>query len=121
MKKYIREIVPEDLSWYERDSLVTYIGQLKYKDFISNSDAYLEKAEVINFDMIYARFSRRPQQYSEQHYQTVRLTNVSKRSKKEKKKAVSACFHSERQDTLWKKNWDIFVEEKLSLSHLLEK
>ena len=33
---YIPECVPEDLPWYERDRLMTYIDQMKYKYFISD-------------------------------------------------------------------------------------
>ena len=88
--------------------LTTYIDQLKYKDFISNP----KKEEDINFDMIYARCGRRPQQYSDKHYQTVRASDVFKMSQKEKKKAVSACLCSERKY--------LFVQKKLILSHVLE-
>ena len=89
VNKYISKVVPEDLPWYKRDELMTYIDQLKYKDFISNPDAYLEKTEVINFDLIYARCSRRHQQYSDKLYLTVHTSEVSKMSQKEKKEG---CF-----------------------------
>ena len=36
---YMPRYVPEDLPWYERDGLLTYIDQLKYKEFISDPDA----------------------------------------------------------------------------------
>ena len=41
---YIPEVVPEEFPWYERDGLMTYIDQLKYKRFMSDLDKYLEKA-----------------------------------------------------------------------------
>ena len=47
---FIPKYVPEDLPWYERDDLLTYIDQLKYKEFISDSD--VKNTKVINFDMI---------------------------------------------------------------------
>ena len=63
VNKYVTDYVLENLPWYERDSLLTYIDQLKYKDFKSDPDAYLKKkAEVVNFDMIYARCGRKLQE-----------------------------------------------------------
>ena len=52
---YIPKYVPEGLPWYERDSLLTYIDQLKYKEFISDPDVTVKNIKVINFDMIYAQ------------------------------------------------------------------
>ena len=34
--KYIPKYIPEYLPWHKRDGLLTYIDQLKYKDFISD-------------------------------------------------------------------------------------
>ena len=68
VNKHIPEVVPEDLPWYERDGLLTYIDQLKYKQFTFDPDVYIKKAKVINFDMIYAQCSWGPQQYSDKHY-----------------------------------------------------
>ena len=47
--------MPEDLPWYERDGLLTYFDQLKYKEFICDPDAAVKNTEVINFDMIHAQ------------------------------------------------------------------
>ena len=60
VNKYIPEVVSEDFPWYKREGLMTYIDQLKYKRFMSDLDKYLEKAEVINFDMIHARCGQSP-------------------------------------------------------------
>lgn len=46
VNKYIPEVVPSNLKWFERDGLFTYIDQLKYERFISGPDKYFEKAEV---------------------------------------------------------------------------
>ena len=43
------------LHWYERDGLLTYYNQLKLDEFIQNSDDWLNKVEVINFNIIYHR------------------------------------------------------------------
>ena len=82
---------------------MAYIDQLNTKT--SNPNAYIEKAEIINFDMIYTRCACRPQQYSDKYYQTVRASDVFEISQKEKKKAVSACLRSERKDLFVEKNW----------------
>ena len=60
VNKYIPEVVSEDFPWYKREGLMTYIDQLKYKRFMSDLDRYLEKAEVINFDMIHASCGQSP-------------------------------------------------------------
>ena len=43
------------MHWYERDVLLTYYNQLKLNEFIQNSDDWLNKVEVINFNIIYHR------------------------------------------------------------------
>ena len=112
VNKYISEVVPEDFPRNKPDDFLTYIDQLKYKRFMSDPDKYLEKAEVINFDMIHARCSQSTQQYSNRYYQTIHTSEVRKMSQMERKKAVGACLRSE-----WK---DIFVDKNLTRSHFLE-
>ena len=93
VKRYIFEVVTEELLWYERDGLLTYIDQLKCKRFMSDKDRYIEKGKEINFDMIYVDCDRAlPQQYSNRHYQTVQSSEIKKMSQKDRKKAVSACL-----------------------------
>ena len=79
---------------------------------MSDPNKYLEEAEVINFDMIYARCGRSPQQYSKKHYQTVHTSDIKKMSQKDRKKAVGVCLRSEGKNT--------FVNKKLTLSHFFE-
>ena len=43
---YIPKYVPEDLPWCERDGLLTYIDQLKYKEFISDRDTAIKNTKV---------------------------------------------------------------------------
>ena len=52
---YISKYVPENLPWHEKDGLLTYIDQLKYKEFLSDPDATVKNTKVINFDMIHAQ------------------------------------------------------------------
>ena len=39
--KYIPKYIPEYLPWHKRDGLLTYIDQLKYKDFISDPNVHI--------------------------------------------------------------------------------
>ena len=104
VNKYIPEAVPSNLKWYERDGLLTYIDQLKYKRFTSDSDKYLEKAQVINFDMIHNRCRGDHQTYSDKDYQTVAWSDVKNMSQKERKRAIAACLRSERKGIFVGKN-----------------
>ena len=58
--KYILKYVPENLPWYERDGLLTYIDQLKYRDFISDPNAHIKNTQIINFEMIHAQCCGQP-------------------------------------------------------------
>lgn len=67
--KYIRNYVPSDLKWCERDGLLTYIDQLKYSEFMFDPDDNLKKAKVIHFDMIYKsiKWDQRQQEFSDRY------------------------------------------------------
>ena len=45
---YVPEYVAEDLPLYERDGLMTYIDQAKYKDFISDPDTTIKNNKFCN-------------------------------------------------------------------------
>ena len=85
MNKYIPEYTPENLKWYERYGLLTYIDQLKYEQFSSHPEQYLKKAEIINFDNIHKRCRSDPQKFSDKYYQTVVSKDIEKIPQKEKK------------------------------------
>ena len=38
VNKYVPVYVPQDLKWYERDGLLTYINQIKYERFSEDPD-----------------------------------------------------------------------------------
>ena len=69
--KYIPKYVPENLPWYKRDELLTYIDQLKYKYFISDPDAHIKNKQPINFEMIHAQCCGQPHTHSGKYFQTV--------------------------------------------------
>ena len=74
--KYIPEVVPSNLKWFERDGLLSYVNQLKYERFISDPDKYLEKGEVIKFEMVYNKCRGDPRTFSNKHYQPVVTSDV---------------------------------------------
>lgn len=51
--KYVPPYKNLHLPWCERDGLLTYIDQLKYKKFIENPDDHFSNVEIINFDIIH--------------------------------------------------------------------
>ena len=47
---------------------MTYIDQMKYKDFISDPDSHIENTQIINFEMIDAQWHGQPHTYSDKYY-----------------------------------------------------
>ena len=41
------------LPWYEQDNLMTYIDELKYKQFLKDLKEKLENSHIIKFDIIH--------------------------------------------------------------------
>lgn len=81
VNKCIPEYVPEDLPWYERDRLITYIDQMKYKDFISDPDAHVKNTQIINFQMIHAQCRGTSRTHSDKFCQTITEKDVKIRKK----------------------------------------
>ena len=106
---YVPEYVLQDLPWYERDGLMTYIDQLKWKEFISDPDVAIRNTKIKNFEMIHAQCRGTHRTHSNEFCQTVRQKNVAKMPQKDRKKTVSVCLSSERKD--------VFVEKTLVFSH----
>ena len=51
MNKYIPTKGKTECKWYEHYLLMPYIDDLKYNEFIENTDEYFQKAKIINFDI----------------------------------------------------------------------
>ena len=83
---YVPKYVPKDLLCYERDCLITYIDQLKYKEFISDPDAAIKNIKIINFNMILAQCRGMFHTHSNQFCQTIREKKVDKMPQKDRKK-----------------------------------
>ena len=48
VSSYIPDYQKHDLKWYERDSLLSYYDQLKYKQFSSTADKWLSDVQVVS-------------------------------------------------------------------------
>lgn len=109
--KYVPNCVPENLKLHKRDGFLTCIDQLKYSKFPSDPDKYLKQAEIVTFDMIYARRGRYKQSVTDKHYQTVVSNDFKNMPQKEKKKDVSASVILIRKICLLRENLRLIILE----------
>ena len=96
--KYIPPFVKENLKWYERDGLITYIEQLEYKKFKEDRDSYLEKIKITNFDIIHSKCRNEPLENEIKYYKTVYAKDLKQMPLADKDAALAACFRSKRKD-----------------------
>ena len=47
----IPEYVPEDLPWYKRNGLMTYLDQAKCRDLLRDLKGYFKNTKIVNFDI----------------------------------------------------------------------
>ena len=110
-QKYIPNYVQRYLKWYERDGRLTYIDELKYKEFCCGRDAYFDKVKVVHFDIIYS--SCNPNYKMEKNlvgHQTIKSDDFCNYTNDDKTLALSAALLCPQNDA--------FAENVLSLSHL---
>ena len=98
--KYVLEYVPDNLPWYERDGLLTYIDQLKYKKFCENRDEHFLNTEVVNFDVMHHRCRGDPMKNDVKHYKTIKKDDFKKYPSQESKRALSSASRLRRKDLL---------------------
>ena len=103
--RYIPAFVKDNLKWYERDGLITYINQLEYKKFEENRDSYLEKIYITNFNLIHSNCRNEPLENEIRYYKTVNTKDLKQMPLADKDAALAACFRSERKD--------IYIEKSL--------
>ena len=101
--------ISKNLKWYEHDGLLTYINELKYKDFIQNPDVHFQQAKILNLDIILQECRGDPLENSVKMYETIYKNDFKGYSKKEKNKAFSPALQSDRGD--------VHVERKVCLEH----
>lgn len=53
MHTYVTNFVPNDISWYERDGLMTWHNKCKCDDFLRDTDKHFREVKIVNFDIIH--------------------------------------------------------------------
>ena len=77
--RYITPFVKNNLKWYERNGLLTYIDQLEYKRFEENRDSYLEKINITNFDIIHSKCRNEPLEKEIKYYKTIKTKDLKQK------------------------------------------
>ena len=49
---FIPKYVPQNLKWYEKDGLETWYRQIKWKEFLNNTNLHFAKGKITNFDIV---------------------------------------------------------------------
>ena len=114
---YVPNYVPEILSWYERDGLMTWYDQGKYKEFLRDTDKHFRETKIINFDIFdiirtECRGEVVPPELL-QYYETGNEQTVSQYPSPKQNPTWSSAFRSDRKD--------IFSEEKTIENHFNKK
>ena len=93
MHTYVTNFVPNDISWYERDGLMTWYNKCKCDDFLRDTDKHFREVKIINFDIIHREFRGEvvPKDLLK-YYQNVNKGYVSE-------------YPMPEQDKIWKKFW----------------
>ena len=95
---FIPPYVKNNLKWFERDDLITYIDRLNYERFENDRDNYLENVNVVNFDIINHELLGTPLEKDIITYKTVHKIDLRQMPANDKDAALAACFRSKRKD-----------------------
>ena len=95
VNNYVPKYIPKDLPWYERNGLITYIGQVKCEEFLRG----FKTVRIINFNITQREVAgaKVPEELL-QHYKTVQNEWVKKYPKKDQEKFLGGAFDTERPD-----------------------
>ena len=91
---FIPPYVKENLKWYERDGLLSYIDQLKWNEFKNDRDTYVNETKLVNFDIIHNEHRGDKLKKTIKEYNTITKENLKQFPPSEKHSAVAACFRS---------------------------
>ena len=50
--RFVSTFVPNDLPRYQRDGLMTWYEQVKYQEFLQNTDSHFQNLHILSFDII---------------------------------------------------------------------
>ena len=106
---YIPRYVKENLKWYEKEGLITYIDQLKYKEFQKDRDAYINQTKITNFDIIHHECRGDRLDISIKEHNTIKKEKLKQLPPSEKYAAVAACFRST--------NKNLVIEKSVAKEH----
>ena len=53
MNSYVPKFVPKDFPWYERGGLMTWYDQMKYEDFLRDTNKHFQEVKRVDFDIIH--------------------------------------------------------------------
>ena len=90
--KFIPSYVSDNLKWFERDGLETSYKKNKCDEFLSNTDLYLEKMRIVNFDMI--RNVNKMEIEKIWQYQTIDHDEIKKYPKHLQQQITSSIFRN---------------------------
>ena len=81
--------------WYEHD-LMTYIGDLKYKHFIEDTDSHFSCAKVTKFDLMQRQCCGDPLQNSQHYYEAIFSSDFNGYEDRIRNQVMSSTIKAER-------------------------
>lgn len=101
---YISKFVWQNLSWYERDGLMTWLDQVKCDEVVADTDRHFNNTYIINFDKIHclARGEKVPYEVF-RNIQTIREIDIEKYPSHDQEKILGSAFRCERKDIFFEK------------------
>ena len=102
---YIPEYVSPNLSWYERDGLITWYNQRKCEEFLKNPKEHFDNTKIVNFGIIRreAKGEKVPEDLLKK-YQTVTDERTKQYPKKDQKNFLSDALKTKRPDIYFDKD-----------------
>ena len=110
LNNYIPEYISDNLPWFERNGLMTYIDKLKYDNFVKDLDSHFRKMQIINFDIIHKQ--ARGIEISDNElrkYKTIDNSRLGNYPSRKKSQILSLAFRCPRKD--------IYLAKCLSVEH----
>ena len=96
---YVPKFIPKNLSWYERDDLMTWYDQIKCKNFLRDTDQHFQQAKIINFGIIHRECcGEEVPKNLLRHYQTVNGKSISDYPTPKQNQILSSAFRTDRKD-----------------------
>ena len=102
----VPKFIPNKLSWYERNGLMTWYDKIKCENFLRDTDQHFQQAKIINFGIIHRECcGEEVPKNLLKRYQTVNDKSVSDYPTPKQIQILSSAFRTDRKD--------IFLKRKL--------